>query len=217
LAADTAVAAWIEQPSGPAELRLALVTDSEAPVVRQRQTVASPDLPDFPDIGVLADTTVGVAWVSGTPGEVLVARFDMTLLPIGESTNLSSSATNSTLPRIAASDSMFVIVWQEEGAGLQAAVVGTDGTVSVPATTIVPGNVRRPTIAPDLIGGFAVAYETDTGAEVIRMSGEAAPAGVPLSFPGGLRPEIAAIPEGGLVVAYEIEGRVRLARLGCSP
>jgi hypothetical protein len=110
-----------------------------------------------------------------------------------------------------------MIVWQEEGAGIQAAAVGTDGTVSVPATTIVPGNVRRPTIAPDLIGGFAVAYETDTGAEVIRMSGEAVPAGSPLSFPGGLRPEIAAIPEGGLVVAYEIEGRVHLARLGCSP
>jgi len=141
----------------------------------------------------------------------------MTLVPIGESINLSSSATNSTLPRVATSASRFMIVWQEEEAGIQAAAVGTDGTVSVPATTIATGSVRRPAIAPDLIGGFAVAYETDAGVELIRMSGDAVLAGIPLSFPGGSRPEIAAVPGGGLVVAYELEGRVHVARLGCTP
>ena len=216
-AVDSAVAAWVELSGGATQLRLAVVSDSEAPAVADMGTVVSPAPPDAPDVSISADTTVGVVWVSGTPGDVLLARFDMTLVASGESINLSSSTTNSTLPRMAASDSRFMIVWQEEGAGIQAAAVGTDGTVSVPATTIVPGSVRRPTIAPDLIGGFAVAYETDTGTEVIRMSDDAALAGAPLSFPGGIRPEIAAIPGGGLVVAYELEGRVRVARLGCSP
>ncbi len=215
--ADSAVGGWIEEPAGGRELRLAVVDNSEAPVVRYRITVATPDVPGSPDVSVLADTTVGVAWVSGAPGDVMLARFDMTLTPIGEAINLSSSAGASTVPRIAASDSRFMIVWQEEGEGIRAAAVGADGTLLVPATTIVTGSVRRPTIARDLLGGFAVAYETDTGAEVLRMSASAVPAGSHVAFPGGLRPEITAIPEGGLVVAFEVEGRVHVARVGCSP
>jgi hypothetical protein len=109
-----------------------------------------------------------------------------------------------------------MLVWQEEGAGVFLAVVLPDGTVETPATLLADSG-SRPVIAPDLAGGFAVAYETSTGIQVLRVSPAGIHAGTPLDFAGGRRPELTSIPDGGLILAYDREGTIRLARLGCSP
>ena len=91
-----------------------------------------------------------------------------------------------------------------------------DGTVALAATTLATAGTN-PVIAPDLMGGFAVAYETTAGVEVARISSAGAVGGPPIIITGAHRPEITSIPEGGLVLAYDAAGPVRLARLGCTP
>jgi hypothetical protein len=217
LATDSAVATWIEVIAGLPEVEVVVTADYVRPGAVALATAVTGDTVRAPDVAVATDTTILVVWSSNSPSAISAQRFDMALVPQGTVVVLSDSTANCTVPRVAASDARFMVVWQQEGTGIVAAAVGPDGTLVVPATTLAAGTARRPTIAPDLLGGFAVAYETDEGAEVLRMSPDAVPAGTPLHFAGGSRPEITGIPAGGLVVAYQSEGRVRLARLGCTP
>jgi len=216
---DSAVVGWIEfVGSSPSEVRLAVVTDYLSPGVDYRYTLSGLVQPATPDLAIVADTTLLVVWSAFSPPDVSARRFDLTLTPLGEEFLVSTTLGASTVPRVAASGTSFLVAWQEEGEGVMlAAVDAADGTVDVVAEPLAGGTALRPTLAADLAGGFAVAYETDTGVEVQRVSAAGIPAGAPLAFAGGTRPEITTIPEGGLVLAYDHAGIIHLARLGCSP
>jgi hypothetical protein len=213
---DGAAVAWVEQTTPAAEIQIALSRNRAAPGNIATGSITGLASPSTPDLANHADSTLFVVWSEGSPGEIKGQRFNMSLEPQGERLALSATAAASTIPRVAASDSRFMLVWQEEGAGVFLSVVLPDGTIGTPAT-LLAGSGSRPVIAPDLIGGFAVAYETATGVEVLRLSPAGIPAGDPILFAAGRRPEITSIPAGGLVLAYDAEGTIRLARLGCAP
>ncbi|MBI5502391.1 MAG: hypothetical protein HY907_19255 [Deltaproteobacteria bacterium] len=215
---DIAVVGWIEYVGTlPGEVRVATVSDYIAPGVVSRLTISDPTGPSNPSIAVLADTTIVVVWSSGTPGQIVGRRLNTSLELVGEQLLLSTSdAAAATLPRVAASETRFMVVWQEEDAGVMVASVLPDGTVALPAT-VLASTGSKPVITTDLRNGFAVAYETTAGVEVARISAAGAVSGTPLLVAGALRPELTTIPEGGLILAYDAEGTVRLARLGCTP
>ncbi|MBI5488152.1 MAG: hypothetical protein HY905_12535 [Deltaproteobacteria bacterium] len=215
---DTAIAAWIEYVAGtPREVRLATASDYVAPGIDARVTIADPSGPSSPSIAVQSDSTILVVWTSGSPGQIVGRRLNTGLELLGEEIVLSGAGAGAaTVPRVAASETRFMVVWQEEDAGVVVASVLPDGTLGIPATTLASAG-SAPVVAPDLMGGFAVAYETTAGVEVARISAAGVMGGPPLVVAGAHRPEITTIPEGGLILAYDAEGTVRLARFGCTP
>jgi hypothetical protein len=213
---DVAAVAWVELIAPAPAIQIAVSQYRLAPGNIATASITGLASPSTPDLAIHADSTILVIWSEGSPGEIKGQRFNMSLEPQGERLALSATAAASTIPRVAASDSRFMLVWQEEGAGVFLSVVLPDGTIGTPAT-LLAGSGSRPVIAPDLIGGFAVAYETASGVEVLRLSPAGIPAGDPILFAAGRRPEITSIPAGGLVLAYDAEGTIRLARLGCAP
>lgn len=159
-----------------------------------------------------------MVWSAGAPGEVRGQRLTTGLEPEGEEMNLSNSpAAASEHPRAAASASGFAVVWEETGSGVMLALVDPSGGAGSSATLLAPDPATHPVVAPDLLGGFAVAYQTSDGVELVRVNAAGVPQGEPLVFAGGSSPEIASIPEGGLVLGYFHAGAVRLARVGCTP
>ncbi|MBN1771290.1 MAG: hypothetical protein JXB32_08525 [Deltaproteobacteria bacterium] len=169
-------------------------------------------------MSLLADTTLLVVWSAGSPGEIRGQRLNTSLEVQGSELGLSGTAeTTSARPRTASSGDAFAVVWEEGGGTVMLTTLGADGVVRVGATELATGGVTGPVVAPDLLGGFAVAYQNATDVELIRVNADGVPQAEPLRFTGGSRPELAAIPDGGFVVAYLAGGSVRLARVGCVP
>jgi hypothetical protein len=220
-AGDLALTGWIETASAAAtDMRLATVSNHAFPGVDALYTFPSLSSPTSVDLAISDDTVALVAWSALSEDgqvEVYAQLFDMTLEPESDVIRLTTGAAESTLPRVAASGGRFMVVWQEGPGNVGVAVVSAGGTVEVPAFAAITGDAVRPVVAPDLGGGFALAYEASVGAVVARLSGGGVPDLEALAMPGGHRPELTAIPDGGLVVAYESGGDVYLARLGCTP
>ncbi len=222
VSSDQAVAAWIESPmAGTPEIRLAVVADYDAPMVAWRRT-----LPDStaaqPDIAVAGgDTEIRLVWRQGPAATATINHqaFSPTLAPVGAAAALASSAGGAAAPRIAANGNRYAVVWDAAPvAGVSRAIVGVGGAVHV-AGIVAPGaGMVAPVVAPDRIGGFAVAYENGGNVELLRLSAAGEAAEGALRLVSGSRPEIASLPGGDLVVAYSAGGQVvRLLRVGCVP
>jgi hypothetical protein len=212
---DLVYVAWIESVVGLPSLQLVGVESRAAPAVSTSAVVGSAVGPRSPSLAVVHPGDVLlVAWAAGSPGNIHAQRLDGGLVPQGLVIDLTVSSAPSERPRTTASGDGFMVVW-EEGTGVMLAVLDADGETRTAATMLIADDARAPVVASDLVGGFAVAYQRAAGVELVRLSARGDRQGEPLFFSGGARPELAAIPGGGLVLAFQVEGSVRLARVGC--
>jgi hypothetical protein len=211
-------AAWIEAVVGLPTLEMVAVEGHASPGVAASLNLGGGVNPRDPSIALRADNTLLVVWAAGSPGEIHGQRLSTDLELEGSALSLSTTpAVAAVRPRVAASADRFAVVWEENGEVVMLTILGPDGTVPAAPARIASGGVSVPVIAPDLNGGFAIAYQTATAVELIRISADGIPRGAPLVFPAAQHPELAAIPEGGLIIAYLAAGTVRLARIGCGP
>ena len=213
---DMAYVGWIENVAADSQLEVRSVEGQRTPVLRDALTLAVGVSPRDPSIALHADTTLLVVWSAGAVGEIRGQRLNTSLVVSGSELNLSNSpAVASEHPRAAASGAGFAVVWEEAGSGVMLALVEPSGGAVRAATLVASATATQPVVAPDLLGGFAVAYQTADGVELVRVNAAGVRQGEPLAFPGGTRPELASIPAGGLVLGYFHSGAVRLVRVGC--
>jgi hypothetical protein len=218
LSDDVAYVAWIEVVSAVRRVEVASVENRVSPAVAATVVVSADGNPADPSIAIHGDDTILVAWAAGLPADIQVQRLSADLELLGIAQNLSNTdAAESTRPGVAAADDGFLVVWEETGVGVMLSTLGADGSVGTAATTLAAGGATGPVVAPDLGGGFAVAYETDSSVELVRVNADGIPHGDPLVFDGASHPALAAIPDGGLILAFLQEGSVRLVRIGCPP
>jgi len=214
--ADVAYATWVETVAGVPRVEISSVESRASPAVASNVNIGVGVNPRTPSIALHGDTTLLVVWSSGSPGDIRAQRLNTSLAPQGAVINVSSGSAVSERPRTVASGDRFIVVW-EEGAGVMLATIDVDGTLRTGPTMLVVADGQAPVVAPDLLGGFAVAYQTDTAVELLRVNAMGEPQGEPLRFEGGSRPELAFIPGGGLIVGYMRTGSVYLSRVGCVP
>lgn len=214
--ADVAYAAWVEVVAGVPRVEISSVENRASPAVGSNINIGSGVNPRAPSIALHGDATVLVAWSSGSPGDIRAQRLNTGLSLLGEVINVTSGGAASDRPRVAASADRFMVVW-EEGAGVMLATIDPAGVVPPASTMLAAADARAPVIVADLAGGFAVAYQTSAGVDLLRLDAEGVSGSAPLHFEDAERPELAFIPGGGLIVGYMRTGSVYVSRVGCRP